>query len=208
MRLGLVTDIHGRAAELAIALRLFRDHDVDQVVSIGDAFDAFAYHDREAEIAALLQGCGAVGVWGNHDFGVCRDSSQRTENLFGPDGCGFVRAVQPFLELDGCFFSHKEASVDPYDVLQLWSEEEEPLELMPRAQAGLSATPHKRQFVGHYHCWWAATDTGRIDWVGSRTLVLEADKRYFVVIAPVFQGWCAILDTTSQVLSPLRCAVS
>ena len=36
MRLGLVTDIHNHAAELARALTLFREHAVDQVVTIAN----------------------------------------------------------------------------------------------------------------------------------------------------------------------------
>ena len=208
MRLGLVTDIHSRAAELARALCLFRDQGVEQVVSIGDAVDAFGHHDGAVEVVTLLKTCGAVGVWGNHDFGLCHDTSARQRARFGPAALEFLSAARPSLELDGCYFSHKEASVDANDLMQLWSAEEEPLDLLSRAVAGLATAPHNRQFVGHHHRWWAATAQGQIDWDGSRPLFLQPGKRYFVVVAAVFQGWCAVLDTTRGVLQSIRCSVS
>jgi hypothetical protein len=207
MRLGLVTDIHSHAAELARALRLFRDHAVDQVVTIGDTCDAFGPPDGAVEVATLLKGCAAVGVWGNHDFGLCQDVSAKHRARFGPVVCDFLSAMRPALEIDNCYFSHKEASVDAHDVMQLWSLLDEPLDLLARARAGLAAVPHDRQFVGHYHRWWAATVRGPIDWDGSRPLVLQPGQRYFVVVAPVFQGWCGVFDTRSAVLQPVRCAV-
>jgi len=207
MRLGLVTDVHNHAAELARALRLLRDHDVERVVTIGDTCDAFAPPDGATEVASLLSACDAVGVWGNHDFPLCRDVSERHRARFGSAVLEFMSEMQPSLVIDGYYFSHKDASIDAHDVLQLWSLEEEPLDLVARATAGLAAVPHDRQFVGHYHRWWAATPRGRLDWDGSEPLVLRPGERYFVVVAAVCQGWCGVLDTTSGVLQPVRCAV-
>lgn len=208
MRLGLVTDVHNHAAELARALRLFQDHAVEQVVTIGDTCDAFGRHDGAVEVATLLKGREAVGVWGNHDFGLCQDVAGKQRARFGPAVGEFLGAMRPALEIDGCYFSHKDASVDARDVMQLWSLEDEPLDLLARATAGLAAVPHDRQFVGHYHRWWAATPRGQIDWDGSGPLLLRPGERYFVVVAAVFQGWCGVLDTTSGVLHPVRCTVS
>jgi DNA repair exonuclease SbcCD nuclease subunit len=205
MRLGLVSDVHNHAAELCRALDLFRAHEVEQVVTIGDTYDAFAPPDGALEVAALLSACRAVGVWGNHDFALCRDVSVSQRARFKPTVLEFMRAMRPSLEIDGCYFSHKDASVDANDPLQLWSIEEEPLDLLARATAGLTTMPFDRQFVGHYHRWWAATPNGRINWDGSEPLLLQPGERYFVVVAAVFQGWCAVFDTASGVLRPLQC---
>jgi predicted phosphodiesterase len=62
MRLGLVTDVHSHAAELARALTLFRRLRVDRVVSIGDTIDSFARSHGGAEAATLLLEANAVGV--------------------------------------------------------------------------------------------------------------------------------------------------
>jgi len=208
MRLGLVTDIHSHVAELAQAVRLFRDHGVEQVVSIGDAIDAFGHRDGAADVVRLLESSNAVGVWGNHDFGLCRDDSGKQLGRLGLLASKFLEGVRPAMEIDGCYFSHKDASVDPNDVMQLWSIEDDPLDLLSRAMAGLAAAPHGRQFVGHYHQWWVAASRGHINWDGSAPLLLQPEERYFVVMNAVFQGWCAVLDTNAGILQPLRCAAS
>lgn len=73
MRLGLLADIHEEADLLRLALDQFRRQAVDRVVVLGDVADA---GERLVETALLLVGAGAVGVWGNHDFGLCREPSE------------------------------------------------------------------------------------------------------------------------------------
>lgn len=205
MRLGLVTDIHNDSASLSKCLQGFRNHQVDQVVTIGDTCDAFAPPDGGDNVASLLASCGAVGVWGNHDFHLCREVSSICRDRFAPATIEFMRTMQPYLEIDGCFFSHKDASVDAHDVAQLWSFEEDSRDLWARARAAFAANRHARQFMGHYHCWWAATPGGPVRWDGSESLTLVPHERYVVIIAGVFQGKCAVLDTRSGVLDPLDC---
>jgi hypothetical protein len=206
MRLGLVTDIHNDCGNLRKALDVFRKHQVDQVVTIGDTCDAFAPPDGADEVASLLSSCGAVGVWGNHDFHLCREVSDFCQDKFAATTFEFMRQMQPQLEIDGCYFSHKDASVDPLDVEQLWSFEEDARDLFARARAAFAANRHGRQFMGHYHCWWAATATGPISWNGSESLTLMPHERYVVIIAGVFQGKCAVFNTVTGVLDPLECS--
>lgn len=206
MRLGLVTDIHNDYENLARALEAFHYHQVDQVVTIGDSCDAFAPPEGADEVASLLEVCGAIGVWGNHDFHLCREVPEFCKDKFSPATFEFMRSMKPNLEIDRCFFSHKDASVDPNDVEQLWSFEDDSRDLHARAKAAFAANQHGRQFVGHYHCWWAATPSGPLDWDGTKRLTLLPSERYLVVIAGVFQGKCAVLDTTNGVLDPLDCS--
>jgi hypothetical protein len=119
----------------------------------------------------------------------------------------FMQQMKPHLELDGCYFSHKDASIDPHDVEQLWSFDDEMLDLRSRAAAGFAAVPNHRQFVGHYHRFWATSETGPLEWNGSDALILRPKERYFVVIDGVFQGKCAVFDTFSGVLQPLDCGL-
>ncbi|MFM2093145.1 MAG: hypothetical protein RIS70_269 [Planctomycetota bacterium] len=114
--------------------------------------------------------------------------------------------MQPWLEFGGCRFSHKDASVDAYDVEQLWALEENSRDFWARAQAAFAANQHGRQFLGHYHCWWAATPHGPIDWDGIQSLTLLPHERYVVIIAAVFQGKCAVFETDTGVLTPLDCS--
>jgi predicted phosphodiesterase len=205
MRLGLVTDIHNQAAELARALALFAKRSVDQVVTIGDTYDPFARTATTAEVASLLETARAVGVWGNHDFTLCRDVSEKTRKRYPPSVLTFMARMQPRLTLGECFFSHKEASVDPHDLLQLWEMDEQPLDLLARARRGLAAEASRWQFVGHYHRWWATTPGGPVAWVGKAPLSLAGGQRFFVVVGAVCDGWCATLDTTAAELQPLWC---
>ncbi len=204
MRLGLVTDVHNAHAELAKALELFRVRQVDQVVTIGDTCDAFAPPEGCDEVASLLSECGAIGVWGNHDFGLCHEISDYCRERFGSATFDFMQQMRPQLEIDGCLFSHKDASVDAHDVEQLWDIEDGSRDLNARAKAGLGANSNRRQFIGHYHCWWAASPDGPIDWDGTEPLLLRPEERYFVIVAAVFQGSCAVFDTKTGVLEPLN----
>ncbi len=203
MRLGLVTDIHNDHENLSRALEVFREHQVDQVVTIGDTCDAFAPPEGADEVASLLSSSGALGVWGNHDFHLCRDVPEFCREKFAPNTFQFMRSMQPQLQIDGCYFSHKDASVDPHSVEQLWSIEEDSRDLWARAKAAFESNQHVRQFMGHYHCWWAATPNGTVPWDGSESLTLVPHERYVVIIAGVFQGKCAVFDTTTGVLDPL-----
>lgn len=205
MRLGLVTDIHNDHASLCRALEIFRSLQVDQVVTIGDSCDAFAPPDGADEVASLLTSCGAVGVWGNHDFHLCHDISNDSRGKFASTTFDFMQKMRPHLEIDGCYFSHKDASIDPHDVGQLWGFEDDSLDLGARARAAFAANQYGRQFMGHYHCWWAATPEGPINWDGSNPLVLNPRERYVVIIGGVFQGKCAVFDTVTGVLDSLDC---
>lgn len=206
MRLGLVTDVHNHAAELAAALAAFRARGVDRVVTIGDTCDAFGRGDGAGAVAALLAGCSAVGVWGNHDFTLCRDVPAEVAARYPPAVLDVMARMEPRLVVGDCYFSHKESSVDPHDVAQLWDVSDRPLDLMERARLAFAAADSRWQFVGHYHRWWAATPGGPTGWAGGGPLRFEPGQRYFVVVAPVCEGWCGILDTDVGRLEPLRCA--
>jgi Calcineurin-like phosphoesterase superfamily domain len=205
MRIGLVTDIHNHSAELARALGLFRDSRVDQVVTIGDTCDAFGRGDGAGVVASLLDGCGAVGVWGNHDFTLCRDVPAAVRERYAPVVLDVMARMQPRLVVGDCHFSHKEASVDPHDVAQLWDVSDRPLDLLERAGRAFAESDSPWQFVGHYHRWWAATPEGPVGWSGTGPLRFRSGQRYFVVVAAVCDGWCGILDTELGQLEPLQC---
>jgi predicted phosphodiesterase len=205
MRLGLATDVHNHADELARALEIFREHAVEQVVTIGDVCDAFAHDAGASEVAALLRACGAIGVWGNHDFTLCRDVPARIRDRYSSAVLEVMARMQPELVVGECHFSHKESSVDPHDVAQLWDVSERRLDLTERATLAFGAVNCRLQFVGHYHRWWAATPHGPVGWSGTVPLQFEPGQRYFVVVAAVCDGWCGVLDTARGQLQPLRC---
>ena len=206
MRIGLVTDVHSHAAELARALTVFRERGVDRIITIGDTIDAYTRSNGSREVAELLLAAGAEGVWGNHDFGLRGDVEPDTRERFAAPVFDFMNRMQPRFTVEDCHFSHKESSVDPWDVEQLWELSEYPLPLEDRAALAFAAVPNWLQFTGHYHRWWAAT-AGGVVWQGDGELRFDPGERYFIVHGATCEGWCGILDLDANTLEPIRCDV-
>ncbi|QDU20896.1 metallophosphoesterase family protein [Urbifossiella limnaea] len=201
MRIGVVTDIHDAAEELARALAVLRTERVDAVVCLGDATDQFGPRNRAAEVATLFRDAGAKLVWGNHDHGLCHDSDPVVKARYDADTLATFASASPRIELAGCHFSHVEPWIDAHDPAALWH-----FGGLPRTDEMLGKTfasfPHRAAFVGHHHCWFATTPTGRVSWDGSAPLRLAAEDRYLIVVAPIFQRSFAVVDTDRGVVIP------
>ena len=48
--------------------------------------------------------------------------------------------------------------------------------------------------VGHYHLWYAATAGRPLEWKGDKKLFISNKESVFLVIAPVFSEFCAVLE--------------
>jgi predicted phosphodiesterase len=205
MRIGLVTDIHNDAGSLSRALAVLEDRGIDLLVTLGDTCDVFLPEEGMVAVATMLQERRAVGVWGNHDFVFCREVDDRYLTRYaGVPVLDFMAGMSPTLVVGECHFSHLEPLGDPHDVEHLWSLKDKSFDLMELASLSFAAVNHRLLFIGHYHCWWAGTPEGPLEWAGDRPLELAADRRYFVVVNAVLGGWCAWLDTEAGVLLPLR----
>jgi predicted phosphodiesterase len=199
MRVGILADIHEDVEALGQALDLLRREGVSRLVVLGDLF----YAGRQvAETADLLAGAGAVGVWGNHDLGLCHEPDSRLRARYPGRVFDFLRTLGPRLELEGCLFTHGLPHWDATDPTAYY------LGDRPETPEGLagsfSASPCRRAFVGHFHRWLAATPEGILAWDGSSPVVLDPGRRYLVVVAAVCDGWCAVFDTDSGQLVPCR----
>ncbi len=116
MRLGLITDIHEQVELLRITLDRFRQQQVDRIVVIGDIFET---GERIEETCRLLAEAKAVGVWRNHDYGLCVDPPDDIRARF-PASVAYMTSLHPRLELDGCYFAHVEPWLAPEDIMDLW----------------------------------------------------------------------------------------
>jgi len=201
MRIGIVTDIHDEVEKLSLALAALRSDAVDAIVSLGDVTDLFGAWDRADEVASLLAGAGVAGVWGNHDYALCRNVSDKTRARVKAATLNYMATVRPRLELGGCHFSHVEPWLDAEEPENLWAFEGRP-EDSDRLRRSFDAVPHRAAFIGHFHCWLAATEDGRLEWDGSGPLTFEGERRYLVVVAPIFRGAFAVIDTDRWVLEP------
>lgn len=200
MRIALLTDIHEDVDRLAEALDLCDKAKVDRVVTLGDIFQDGARFD---ETVRLLREAGVGGVWGNHEFGICHDPGDWLERDFDATVRDYMGRLAPRLEIEGVLLGHVLPRHDPTDVTQPWYVERPP-ETAEAAAFDFAAFPHRRMFVGHYHRWYVVSTDGPEPWSATSPFAFDADRRYLVVVAAVCDGWCAIYDTESDVLTPQR----
>jgi predicted phosphodiesterase len=202
VKLGLITDIHEHVADLELALKACDRHGVDKVICLGDVFETGA---AIRETVALLAQRNIVGVWGNHDFGLCSHpsalvSSQRKR--YAGQVLDYLATFRPSLEVEDCLFSHVEPWRDLNDVLGLWYFDGLPDEPAKIARS-FDACSQRVMFTGHVHRWLLATRAGVVPWDGASAIRLAAPERYLVIIAAVCEGYCAVYDTRTCELIPV-----
>lgn len=145
MRLGLIADIHERVEFLRAALEGCRQEQVEQIVVLGDIFET---GERIEETCRLLAEANAVGVWGNHDFGLCDNPSDKVRAKYPAAVVEYMTPLRPRLELDGCYFAHVEPWLDPEDIHDLWFVKGPP-DSDGRLDQIFRAVPHRLIFAGH-----------------------------------------------------------
>ena len=205
MRIGIVADIHEAIEPLSHSLAEFRGRGVDVVVNLGDACDTFTPVGRSAEVVALLREAGAVGVWGNHDVGLCNQVSDKVRHATDPAVLAYMATMRPQIVLEDCRFSHVEPWLDATRVENLWYFDGVP-DTPEKAHRSFAAVPERFLFVGHFHRWLVMTPAGAVRWNGERPQELREAARYLVAVAPVVSGWCGVFDTRTSVLTPFRCS--
>jgi len=203
MLLGLLADIHEAVEPLREALGLFARHGVEEVIVLGDIC---RMHRRLGETVALLQGVGAVGVWGNHDFGLCRDIGEEVRRRFAPAILEYTTTLEATLLREDCLFTHVEPWLDANDLAQLWYFEPAPRTPAEFARS-FDAVPQRVLFSGHVHRWSLATPEGPVAWDGDGPIRLAPPGRYFVTVGAVVAGHAALFETTTGELIPLRLSV-
>ena len=155
-------------------------------------------HASLEETAVLLDEAGAIGVWGNHDFGLCRDNPRSEDRQrYGERVLGFMGRLRPRLEVEGCLFTHVEPWLDPEKIEDLWYFDGPP-ETPEQVARIFAASPNRVMFVGHYHRWLLVTPEGLQPWSGDEPTVLEVGNRYLVAIHAVCAGRCALVRHRDQ----------
>jgi hypothetical protein len=198
MKLGLLADIHEETEQLGKAIAVLQEQGADRFVVLGDVFEM---GKRIEETVRLLDQVEAVGVWGNHDIGLCFDPSEKIRQRYGPAVLDFMGRLQPRLEIDGCLFTHMEPWLDPHKIEDLWNFDGPP-DSPDKLAKSFAAVPHRVTFLGHMHRWLLGTPGGFIPWGGDRRCCLDGDSRFLVVIHAVCDGKWALFDTKTGDLSP------
>ena len=200
MKLGLITDIHEHVELLRLALDRFDHERVDHVVVIGDVFEM---GQRIEETCRLLSGVNAIGVWGNHDYGLCVDPDEEARARYSAAVIDYMTSLRPRLEVGGCHFTHVEPWLNPEEVADLWYFEGPPDEHQ-KLERIFNAVPHRIMFAGHYHKWLLVTPQGIVDWRGDSPIRLSDADRYFMVVGALCKGWSATFDTVTSELIPFN----
>lgn len=201
MRLGILADIHEDVPRLTLALQQFRRQGVQQIILLGDVFDTGRYL---RETVALLAEAKVLGVWGNHDLGLCHEPDEAIQKQYAGPVLDFMRALRPRLEMAGCLFTHGLPCWDATDPAVFYLGDRP--ESAEGQASSFAASELAVTFTGHFHRWLAVTPQGNLDWDGTSPIRLQPHLRYLIVIAAVCDGWCAMLDTSSRELLPHRIA--
>jgi len=199
MKLGILSDIHEHVRHLEQALQRLSREQVDQIVVLGDVFELGHALD---ETCRLLTAARSIGVWGNHDFGLCIDPGPESRQRYSVETLQFMGALRPRLSDWGCHFSHVEPWLDPEKLEDLWFFEGPPSQ-HGRLDRIFEAVPEQVLFAGHYHEWILARPQQIETWCGQTPIRLEG-SRYFVVVGALCEGDFATFDTETRELVPLR----
>jgi predicted phosphodiesterase len=198
MKLGILADIHEHTQQLRQALAVLRQRGADRFVVLGDAFQ----NGQEIqETVRLLREVEAVGVWGNHDIGLCYDPGEAVRQRYSAGVLDFMGSLQPHLEIDGCLFTHVEPWLDPHKVEDLWYFDGPP-DTPEKLNRTFRAVPNRVVFLGHFHRWLLGTPMGVLLWRGESALCLEGHEQSLVVVHAVWDGHCALFDTERGDLIP------
>jgi hypothetical protein len=198
MRLGLLADIHEQTRQLRKAISVLQEHGADRFVVLGDVFET---GKRMEETVGLLGQIEAVGVWGNHDVGLCFDPDEKVCERYSWAVLDFMGRLQPHLDIESCLFSHVEPWLDAHKVEDLWYFDGPP-ESPDKLARSFAAVPHRVLFLGHLHRWRLGTPEGVLPWRGEGPVRLDGPTRYLVVVHAVWDGHCALFDTATSELVP------
>jgi predicted phosphodiesterase len=198
MKLGILADIHEQTRQLRNAIAVLQRNGAERFVVVGDVFET---GKRMEETTGLLQEVGAVGVWGNHDIGLCFDPDEKACERYSAAVLTFMGGLQPRLEIGGCLFTHVEPWLDPHKVEDLWYFDGPP-DSPEKLARSFEAVPHRVLFMGHFHRWLLGTPDGVLPWRGEGPVRLDHRARHLVVVHAVWDGNCALFDTETNELVP------
>ena len=199
MKFGILADIHGHIENLRNAIKRLSREQVDQFVVLGDLiYDT----GNAAETVTLLKDCGAIGVWGNHELGLCVDPDDDVRAMYAAPVLDYFSTLTAQLEFRDLLFSHTLPTEDARDPLSYYLGQS-PLE-EGALKENFDQFPHRVMMIGHFHRWLAATPAGPIAWSGCQSLELESQSRYLFIINAVMYDWAAVFDDRTNVLTPIH----
>jgi hypothetical protein len=197
MKLGLISDIHEHVDNLRSCLMQLQSDGVDQIVMLGDIYEL---GHRIRPTCELLAAARIIGVWGNHDFGLCVDPTEEMYENHGEHVIGYMTSLKARMVIEDCFFAHVEPWLNSDLPEDLWFFEGIP-ETIERRQQIFSARPQRVFFAGRYHRWLLVSPDRTEAWDGSTPICLN-EGQHFVVLDALLNGSFATYDTETGWLIP------
>ena len=199
MKLGILSDIHEAVELLEVALGRLAYEEVDRLIVLGDVFET---GPRMGETVRLLRESGAIGVYGNHDYGLSNEPSDFVRERFSPEVLSYMGSLLPRMEVEGCLFAHREPCLDCSEVAEIWHVDDEEL-ASAVIERSFDAVANRSIFIGHFHRWKAFSRGRSLDWEGLAPLRFPDDGPTMVVVGAVCDGHSAVFETTRRILTPI-----
>ena len=153
--------------------------------------------------SSLLEAVGAVGVFGNHDYGLSVDPSEyRPRGRFSPSSLAYMGSLLPRMELDGCLFAHREP----------WLDCDPGRPDLARRRGRPPLVDDRQELRGRVPSFdlhrpfppLASLHARRpLAWDGSEPLALPDHSPMMIVVGAICDGHAAIFDTETRVLTPI-----
>ena len=192
MRIGILADPHEDVGRLAAAATILQQEGIDELVLLGDLVDTATQLDACVE---LLSAAGAVGMFGNHDLGLCWEPEPELLSHYSPAVVSFMAMLRPSLTTGGCWFGHVEPYLDPLDPMDYYAQDGGAYVSADRLRHAFDVRPERVLFVGHYHTWRATSRTTDDRWPEGASRRLDPAERWLIVVHALCDGHCARFDT-------------
>jgi len=195
MIIGLIADIHEHIEYLRRSLNALKHADV--IIFLGDVFET----GTQVNLAVrLLSEARVVGVWGNHDLGLCHEPSENLQARFPAATIEYLAELSPQFELDDILFCHGLPTWNPTDPSEYYLN---PQPWEPNAlDEVFERFGHRHVFAGHYHRWFLASENCPVEWDGKTKIRLESNLRHFIIVNGVLNACCAEFNTMTNELKP------
>lgn len=178
MRIGIVSDIHGKDSVLDHALGVLKHEAVESVICLGDVLGKSGDCLRCLD---LLFDAKARIVRGNHD-------RQNFSELPKPYQEKMQRHMTGMLRIDNLLFSHTATCPDAFYGRGIWDDDR--ISSPAKAEAQFKSDPSWVFFYGHVHTpslyeFDGSSVPGYLPITGPQRIVLKANARYLCDTGPI-----------------------
>jgi predicted phosphodiesterase len=191
-RIGLIADSHSDLEMTRLAIEQLRSRRIDAIIHLGDICDSLQSELLDASMAFVAENQ-LLAVKGNNDYLLETLLVDNDPGRFQPQTRSFLKQLPMKIELDGVCFAHSL----PFEYLRAFYE---PIDTgtADRAHQLFCIMPYRVLFAGHSHMpmlfRWHKGEVIREELDRARSLYLDPEERYIIIIGAVTRGECGLFD--------------